>query len=828
MLFVKKIWAAIRNNGITAATLPQLHKTIRFANSLGFIAFIAYLAFFGIMVISLPQLHPELIISNVGMTSGFALAALLMRRQLYKTARHILMLCIYAGICFYDHYLGQASGVHVYYFTFLFAALNLFNWHTEKISLIFFTLLPAVLMAVTEALTHPRFQVLQLPDTVYTILNAFNFTLAFLLIAIYAVYIINANSNNENTLQQSGINLQVLIDNTDGSIWSIDESYRIITANQVFKIDMLHYFGIRIEPGYNMKPHLDDPAFPEMFRSQHRAVFNGQILYEEYSFAGEYYEIYGTPLRNMSGKLAGATFYVHNISKRKKGEQDLVQSQINLRTLIDNTQGSIWSINSNYQIVALNKEYSDAIFNIFGIRIYEGFSVRNLFAHPRYPAGWMNQYERTLAGESIFEEYHFDGSAYELHATPVRNVQGEVVGAALYARDITMRKQNEIELIRAKEKAEEASRTKAQFLSNMSHELRTPLNGIIGTVNVLLSEPYLPAQEQHFDILHYSGDHMLALINNILDFNKIEAGKIELEHAPFNLLAVAEKQAIFFSIQARQKGLQFETIADEILNREVLGDITCLRQILTNLLSNAIKFTESGSVTLKVTAEKQISDKQCLVRFEVSDTGIGIEHDKMSRIFDSFTQADARTTRRYGGTGLGLTISQKLIELMGSTMQVESHHGKGSRFWFDLVLECDANGLYEAEEKKLTDLDSFSNIQVLLAEDNLINMKVASRILEKWNMQVTEAMNGEEALQLVRSGKYDLVLMDIEMPVMDGLTAVTEIRKFNAGIPIIALTATPYEHMRTDLRSKGLNDFVQKPFRPEELHSKIYRLLKLS
>jgi PAS domain S-box-containing protein len=820
MPFLKNIWSHIRNNGIGPATALHQYKSIHFANSLGFIAFAAYLLFAILLLLLLPHTDLLLPASAAAMLLSFILAAILMRKGLAVAARYILMTGIYAGICFYDHYLGQPAGVHVYYF--------IFSWQQEKGSLLLFTLLPAVLMVLSELLTHQHFQVLQLSEQSYTILNAFNFTLAFLLIAIYAIYIINANSSNESSLQQSGINLQTLIDNTDGSIWSIDQHYRIITANQVFKIDMLHHFGIRIEPGYDMQRHLSDPAFPELFRIHHQAVFGGQILYEEYSLNNEYYEIYGTPLRDVNGNMAGATFYVHNISRRKKGEQALAQSQLNLRTLIDNTQGSIWSIDQHYRIVALNQEYSDAIFNIFGVRISEGFDVRQLFAHPKYPADWQGQYAQLLRGESLFEEYVFGEKSFEIQGMPVRNPNGTVVGAALYARDITRRKQNERELIAAKEKAEEASRAKAQFLSNMSHELRTPLNGIIGITNLLLSEPHLPAQEQHLDILRYSGDHMLALINNILDFNKIEAGKIELEKTPFNLLALIEKQSIFFSMQAHQKGLQFETVADELLNREVLGDITCLRQVLANLLSNAIKFTETGKVSLQVSADKKIDDTHCLVRFDVRDTGIGIEPEKMSRIFESFTQADARTTRRYGGTGLGLTISQKLIELMGSSLQVESNHGQGSHFWFTLLFECNPEATRPAEEKSIGELDGFGNAQVLLAEDNLINMKVACRILEKWDMQVTGVVNGAEALQQVRSGKYDLLLIDLEMPVMDGLTAVAEIRKFNAAIPIIALTATPYENMRADLRSQGLNDFVQKPFRPEELHNKIYRLLKLS
>jgi CheY-like chemotaxis protein/anti-sigma regulatory factor (Ser/Thr protein kinase) len=303
---------------------------------------------------------------------------------------------------------------------------------------------------------------------------------------------------------------------------------------------------------------------------------------------------------------------------------------------------------------------------------------------------------------------------------------------------------------------------------------------------------------------------------------------VEFEKSPFNLASMLSKTAVIFHTHAKEKNLRFELVADKELNREVLGDITRLRQVLNNLLGNAVKFTEKGTVKLTASVAKQLSDKQCIIRFSVSDTGIGIDSSKMNKIFDSFTQADTDTTRKYGGTGLGLTISRRLLELMGSKLEVESKQGSGSKFSFELLFECNNKQTDEQKGRELHEMTTLDEVRVLVAEDNVINMMVVQRILEKWNIQVHKAENGKVALQKMQEQKFDLVLMDMEMPVMDGLTAVSIIRKTNADIPIIALTAASFDDMHTFLLTNGLNDYVQKPFRPEELHTKINKLVRLS
>ena len=381
------------------------------------------------------------------------------------------------------------------------------------------------------------------------------------------------------------------------------------------------------------------------------------------------------------------------------------------------------------------------------------------------------------------------------------------------------------ELQAAKNKAEESAIVKAQFLSNMSHELRTPLNGIIGATNLLLQDKHLPAQDENLDILKFSSEHILSLINDILDLSKLDADKVKLEEIPVDIPKFINTIALTFAQQFKDKQLSFEVEVDRELKRPVIADPTRLNQVLTNLLSNGLKFTSSGGVKLVVKALSIKSESNHL-EFSVSDTGIGIGEEKQNKIFDQFTQADAKTTRKYGGTGLGLTISQKLVQLMGGELRVESKSNKGSKFYFAITVPVHkGRNTVSIDSKAPLDNMKLKGLKVLIAEDNPINMMIASRFLDKWGVSYSKAKNGLEAVSLFRERDFDVILMDLEMPEMDGYGALNEIRKANTDIPVIAFTAAVFDHMKDKLTLSGFNDYIQKPFQPEDLHS---RLVKFS
>ncbi|MDO6430416.1 ATP-binding protein [Flavitalea sp. BT771] len=387
--------------------------------------------------------------------------------------------------------------------------------------------------------------------------------------------------------------------------------------------------------------------------------------------------------------------------------------------------------------------------------------------------------------------------------------------------------QAEFEITQAKERAEKAAAAKTRFMSNMSHELRTPLNAIIGTTHLMMQDQELLQENEHVRILMDSSQHMLHLVNEVLDFNKLDEGKLELVQEPFNLSETLRQaaDAITTTIQTKniRLSLEIETLPRD---KKVVGDEMRLKQVILNLLSNAVKFTEAGEVTVKAHVS-HLTDGGAEVLFAVADTGIGIPAEKIDLIFDSFTQADAETTRKYGGSGLGLSICKELVRKMGGQLQVKSDPGKGSIFYFTLQLSFKQSTNIIAKEK-LTGEKKLDGVRILLVDDNAVNMRIARRFLDSWGASIETAENGSVAWELFQRHTFDLLLVDLEMPQMDGKELLAQVRKVNKNIPAIAFTAAVYENMYDDLQQHGFNGYLHKPFRPDEMHHHILRHLGLN
>lgn len=394
------------------------------------------------------------------------------------------------------------------------------------------------------------------------------------------------------------------------------------------------------------------------------------------------------------------------------------------------------------------------------------------------------------------------------------------------ANELLQDKNNELQL--AKEKAEKASLAKAQFLSTITHELRTPLYAVTGLTHLLLEENPKPEQKEHLNSLKFSGEYLLSLINNILDLNKLEANKVEVEKTTFHLkkrindVLIALKKAA----DDRKNNLHFEY--DESIPEKLIGDPLKLSQILINLIGNSLKFTQNGDVTIRVKKVRE-EDNKALLHFEIEDNGVGISKKKQKSIFESFSQASLQINRKFGGTGLGLAIVKNLLHLMGSRIQLESQLGKGSRFWFDINFNISEEVTENKNPKNIiydVDYVALENRKVLVVEDNKINQMITKKILEKNKMQCVVADNGMDAIKLVQENEFDVILMDIHMPGISGIEATQEIRKFNKKLPIIALTAVTIDENLDDFYRAGFNEIIPKPFKTEEFFEKIYRTLE--
>jgi len=417
---------------------------------------------------------------------------------------------------------------------------------------------------------------------------------------------------------------------------------------------------------------------------------------------------------------------------------------------------------------------------------------------------------------------------FSLALNPVHDKAGKLTHFVAVGTDITKSKNDQIALIQAKEKAEEASRVKAQFLSVMSHEIRTPMNAVLGMSNLLMEEELTDKQRKYLDTLKFSSDHLLNLINDILDFSKIEAGKIELEEIRFDLNMLINGIRESYRYKTSEKGIGLQIKWGEEVPHLMVGDPTRLGQILNNLVGNAVKFTKQGLVEVSCQKEEE-DDDYVYLRFDVMDTGIGIPDDYKDSLFERFTQSDSRVNRKYGGTGLGLAITKQLVELQKGTLSVESMVEQGSTF----TVRMKFGKLKENEDLnakgKIGNEKSLEGIKILLVEDNEINQFVAGKFLEKWHSSYDIAENGDVALNSLSNNNYDLVLMDIQMPVKDGYETTRIIRKSkNSGfdeIPIIALTAENIQEIMGEAFQVGMNDFVTKPFNPDELYRKIVKNL---
>ncbi|UKJ05842.1 response regulator [Solitalea lacus] len=532
-------------------------------------------------------------------------------------------------------------------------------------------------------------------------------------------------------------------------------------------------------------------------------------------------------MRMVAESISGRVHYLGtatDITDQKTTEEKIRRNDAQLQALIRSLNDIVFEINDQL-------EYENVWVNDESIL----FTSREQILHKKISEAVPNEFGRRMesmakhvldSGETINCEYpthhHGQNLWYNAKISLIHDDVQQSKRLLITIQDITIQKNFEKELIRAKEAAEQAAKAKEEFLSVMSHEIRTPINSVIGIAHLLLDEYNDTAQHESLMILKSSAENLLGLVNEILDFNKIETGKIELEKVSFNLNELIKNASKPFDLKAKEKNIYFEVFVDEKIPGVLIGDPIRINQILNNLLGNALKFTIEGAVKLNVRVLCE-TENEVDIQFDICDTGIGIAEADLERIFESFTQAESSTTRKFGGSGLGLAITKRLLLLHNSQISVNSKLNEGSVFSFNIKFQKLYYALSQptGQSRNISKVYNLQGMKVLLVEDNQMNALVGRRFLTKWNIEVDMAENGLIAVNKCRDQHYDMIIMDLQMPEMDGFQASREIRKFNPNIPIIAFTADVMPHITEKIKQCGMNDYLSKPFMPDILFNKI-------
>lgn len=537
-----------------------------------------------------------------------------------------------------------------------------------------------------------------------------------------------------------------------------------------------------------------------------------------------------TPIKNDKNEIFGYTFVSSDITQQKKDlrEITLLRNALNETAVISisNQKGIIEHVNDKF--VEASKYSREELIGQDHRILNSGQHPKSFFAKLWKTIGKGQIFKAEVINKTKTGELYWEDST----VVPVLNEQGKPIQYIAIKQNITQRKLVEAELIKSKELAENLARAKDDFLSSMSHEIRTPLNGIIGFTNLLIQNKDFPVeQRKQLESIKTSGDILLVIINDILDLAKMDAGKMTIEEVPFNLFELAHLILDTFAVKIHDKKLNVQLYFQEKVPYLLIGDSVRISQVLFNFLSNAIKFTPfEGKIDLNISLVKNEKDLY-FISISVTDSGIGIPEDKVNSVFVPFEQTSSDTTRKYGGTGLGLSIVKKIAELMKGTVAVESEIGIGSTFTVILPLKKDTSESTGTPNKiELNDEISIKNVKVLLAEDNVINQLLAQAVLSQFEVKLTTVEHGKLALDELEKNDFDIVLMDLMMPEMDGYEATIAIRSLidikKKSIPIIAVTADVTNSVIERCKDIGMNDYISKPFDAMDLKTKIWNLLK--
>lgn len=613
------------------------------------------------------------------------------------------------------------------------------------------------------------------------------------------------------------------------NVFLIDKDYRYVVAEgtlfQNWKVQAKDFEGKKLDEVHTRNLYQIKPLVEKVIECK-------EIVESVLSFKKRHHQVIIRPIE-YGNNVEYAFGIVRDIEDEYVAKEELIQSEEKFRTLVEDSTEVIFSLKPDLTIMYLSPN----------IEQYLGFEASKVigtkltkYMHPNdleVFEGYIKEDEQFLAKNQFLEfkirskddEYR----TFASNAKLVYNSNGEFLYNGI-ARDVTKLREAQKELVLAKERAEMAANAKSQFLSIMSHEIRTPMNAVIGLTHLLIEDSPRPDQIENLKTLQFSAENLLVLINDILDFNKMESGKIEIETIPLDLKNLINRLIASYSFQARERNLKMIFEFDETIPTNLLGDPVRIGQIINNLLSNAVKFTEEGFVKITVNKESHHEDRVEL-NFSILDSGIGIAQEQINLIFNAFTQASTETTRKFGGTGLGLAIVKKLIELFKTEIHVSSKLNEGTEIKFSMVfplaISSSVSSSLPANESK----NQLREARILIAEDNVVNQLMIRKFMKKWEVKNFLLVNdGQEAIDILVKSDFDLVILDLQMPVKDGFEVANFVRNHSdekiKKLPLIAMTASPWEEIKEKFEDLNMNDYVPKPFNPDSFQTKLIKNLQ--
>ncbi len=642
----------------------------------------------------------------------------------------------------------------------------------------------------------------------------------------------------QNDLVASRQLFKIVFDNSPAAVTVTDAKERIVAWNPMAE----RMFGMGREGFFNKPVH---ELYPVQEWKRIRALnIRSQGMLSDISTTiikqnGNLLEVNASisVLKDEQGNVSGSIAIIHDVSRQNIIERELRESKDKLRVILDNSAAAITMTDDKEQIISWNS-FTEKLL---------GMTKEDLYLRPvsslYLPEEWkairaMNIRQSGFKHHLETKVVRKDGVVIDvdLSVNVLKDDQGRVTGSVGMLQDITDQKRAREMIVLAKMAAEEANTAKSVFLAKMSHEVRTPMNAVIGMLDLTLDTPLTEEQKDNLKVAKDAADNLLSLINDILDLSRAEAGKVNIEEIEISVPDIVKNVCKGLTVLARNKQIDVVWTIDPKIPRLLIGDPVRLRQVIVNLVNNAIKFTNKGQVKVNVMLNT-LSDKDCAVTFEVIDSGIGIPKKNLATIFDVFTEAHNTTARRYGGTGLGLAICKKIIEMMRGQMTVDSVEGKGSTFKFIILFGMRPDLLLkQPKEQLLKDNNMLNalppevrNLRILLAEDNMVNQRIAMRTLEKFGWTVTPVNDGQEVLNILNGQSFDVILMDDVMPNLTGIEATQVIRReeklTGQHLPIIAMTANAMSGDRERYLASGMDGYVSKPIDRNLLYQEIVNLV---